>query len=231
MLPQHISILIVEDDPAIAAFLQTALQREGFMAEVVNNGTDALEYIEHTPPDLILLDLMLPGMNGWQLCQEIRRRPTYLPIIMVTAKDDDVDKIVGLELGADDYITKPFKSRELLARVRATLRLARYRTESALSRLRFDRMEIDLDGRAVTVDGKQVKLTPKEFDLLALLAANRGRVFGREMLLERIWGYDYVGESRTVDVHIHRLRQKIESNSHEPVFLITVPNIGYKFVA
>jgi len=231
MLPQHISILIVEDDPAIAAFLQTALQREGFMAEVVNNGTDALEYIEHTPPDLILLDLMLPGMNGWQLCQEIRRRPTYLPIIMVTAKDDDVDKIVGLELGADDYITKPFKSRELLARVRATLRLARYRTESALSRLRFDRMEIDLDGRAVTVDGKQVKLTPKEFDLLALLAANRGRVFGREMLLERIWGYDYVGESRTVDVHIHRLRQKIESNSHEPVFLITVPNIGYKFEA
>ena len=225
------SILIIEDDKAIAAFLQTTLEREGFTAETVNNGRSALDRINQSPPNLILLDLMLPGMDGLELCKAIRRRPAYIPIIMVTAKDEDVDKIVGLELGADDYITKPFKGRELLARVRAVLRLAQSRGEAAKRSLRYGELEIDLDGRSVAVNEQPIKLTPKEFDLLTLLAQNPGRVFGRDMLLDRVWGYDFGGESRTVDVHIQRLRQKIEPDPHNPVFLITIHHIGYKFEA
>ncbi len=228
---QPISIVIVEDDKAIAAFLQTLLQREGFVTEVVDNGRLALNHIQKNPPHLVLLDLMLPGMDGLELCQAIRRSAPYIPIIMVTAKDEDVDKIVGLELGADDYITKPFKGRELLARVRAVLRLAQSRGEAAKNSLCYGELEIDLNGRSVTRANQPIKLTPKEFDLLALMAANPGRVFGRDMLLERIWGYDYGGESRTVDVHIQRLRQKIEPDSHNPVYLVTVHHIGYKFEA
>lgn len=192
------------------------------MTEVVDNGRLALGHVKQNPPDLILLDLMLPGMDGLELCKAIRRYPTYIPIIMVTAKDEDVDKIVGLELGADDYITKPFKGRELLARVRAVLRLAQSRGEATKHSLCYRELEIDLNGRSVTCTGQPVKLTPKEFDLLALMAANSGRVFGRDMLLERIWGYDYGGESRTVDVHIQRLRQKIEPDPRNPGFLVTV---------
>ncbi|MEJ2750429.1 MAG: response regulator transcription factor [Anaerolineae bacterium] len=209
--------------------MQTALEREGFTTTVVQNGRYALDYVNQSPPDLILLDLMLPGMDGWQVCQSVRRRPDYIPIIMVTAKDDDVDKIVGLEMGADDYITKPFKGRELLARVRAVLRLAQNSGETVRSPLRYGALEIDLDGRSLTLNQQPVKLTPKEFDLLALLAQNPGRVFGRDMLLDKVWGYDYGGESRTVDVHIQRLRQKIEADPHNPVFLITIHHIGYKF--
>lgn len=229
MNTSSISILIVEDDEAIAAFLQTALEREGFASTVVRNGRAALHHIDQTPPDLILLDLMLPGMSGLQLCQTVRRRADYIPIIMVTAKDEDVDKIVGLEMGADDYITKPFKKRELLARIRAVLRLVQRQAQHANQLLCFDSVAIDLDGRSVTVAEQPVKLTPKEFDLLALLATHPGRVFGRDMILERIWGYDYDGESRTVDVHIQRLRQKIEADPRNPTFLVTVHHIGYKF--
>jgi DNA-binding response OmpR family regulator len=224
-----ISILIVEDDEAIAAFLQTALEREGFAATVIGNGRTALTHLAQSPPHLVLLDLMLPGMDGLQLCQAIRRRPDYIPIIMVTAKDEDVDKIVGLEMGADDYITKPFKKRELLARIRAVLRLAQNQTNQANHLLMFGTVVIDIDGRAVTRAGQPIKLTPKEFDLLLLLAANPGRVFGRDMILERIWGYDFGGETRTVDVHIQRLRQKLEPDPRQPVHLITVHHIGYKF--
>ncbi|HEY4690656.1 MAG TPA: response regulator transcription factor [Anaerolineae bacterium] len=222
-------ILIVEDDPAIAAFVQTALEREGFMAQVISDGLSALKQIEDAPPDLILLDLMLPGLDGLQVCRAIRQRPVYVPIIMLTAKGDDVDKIVGLEIGADDYITKPFKTRELIARIRAILRLIHHCADPASRCLRFGPLEIDLSGRTVTCNGELIGLTPKEFDLLALLASHPGRVFGRETLLERVWGFDYVGESRTVDVHIQRLRQKIETDPHAPEFLITVRNIGYKF--
>ena len=222
-------ILIVEDDPAIAAFVQTALEREGFGIEVVEDGNRVLDRVAATPPDLILLDLMLPGMDGLQICQAVRRRPAYIPIIMLTAKDDEVDKIVGLEIGADDYITKPFKTRELVARVRAILRLFHHSAESGSRGLRFGPLEIDLDGRSVMLAGNPVSLTPKEFDLLALLASHPNRVFGRDMLLEKVWGYDYMGESRTVDVHIQRLRQKIETDFHEPRFITTVRNIGYKF--
>jgi len=224
------TILLVEDEAAIAAFVQTALEREGFTVEVVEDGRQALARVSQSPPDLIVLDLMLPGVNGLEVCRAVRQMPTYVPIIMLTARDEDVDKVVGLELGADDYITKPFNTRELIARVRAVLRLARSRaTMGEPNRLRIGRLEIDLDGRTVIVDGNLVSLTPKEFDLLVLLASHPGRVFGRETLLEKVWGYDYLGDSRTVDVHVQRLRRKLEEDPHHPRYLLTVRSIGYKF--
>lgn len=224
------TIFIVEDDPSVAAFVQTILEREGFKTDVIANGSLVMERVRARMPDLILLDIMLPGIDGLQVCAEIRKLGTYVPVIMLTAKDDLVDKVVGLEIGADDYITKPFKSRELTARVRAILRLANHRPAAADSKLVIGLLEIDPCGRTVTVAGQVINLTPKEFDLLQLLAANPGRAFGREMLLERIWGYEYLGESRTVDVHIQRLRRKIEIDPSNPHYLLTVRNFGYKFV-
>jgi len=229
-MPVH-RILIVEDDPAIADFVQTALKREGYEAELVKRGDKVVERVDFLQPDLILLDLMLPGMDGLEVCKTLRLRPQYIPIIMLTAKDDEVDKIVGLEIGADDYITKPFKIRELIARIRAHLRLAQHTTHSSPHVLRFDSLEINIDGRTVSRGGQIVNLSPKEFDLLALLASNPRRVYDRETLLRNVWGYEYMGESRTVDVHIQRLRQKIEPDPSEPRFLVTVRNIGYKFNA
>ncbi len=224
------TILLVEDEAAIATFVQTALEREGFAVEVVEDGQQALARVNQGLPDLIILDLMLPGVDGLEVCRAVRRMPTYVPIIMLTARDEDVDKVVGLELGADDYITKPFNTRELIARVRAVLRLAHSRaTMEEADRLRIGRLEIDLTGRTVTVGGQSVDLTPKEFDLLVLLASNPGRVFGRETLLEKVWGYDYLGDSRTVDVHVQRLRRKLEEDPHHPRHLLTVRSIGYKF--
>lgn len=224
-------ILIVEDDNAIAAFVTTTLDREGYATIWVRTGEEALSSVQNNPPDLVLLDLMLPGdVDGLQVCQAIRRGETYLPIIMVTAKDQDVDKVVGLELGADDYITKPFNTRELLARVRAVLRLAGSGQETRRrERLRIGPLEIDWAGRNVRMEDRPVPLTPKEFDLLLVLARNRGRVFGRETLLQKVWGYDYLGDSRTVDVHIQRLRRKLEPDPHDPRYLLTVHGIGYKF--
>ena len=224
-------ILIVEDDPAIADFVQTALRRDGFETEWVKRGERVLERVDSVSPDLVLLDLMLPGMDGLDVCKTLRLRPQYIPIIMLTAKDDEVDKIVGLEIGADDYITKPFKIRELVARIRAHLRLAGHAAHSTPHVLRFDSLEINIDGRTVSRDGKVINLSPKEFDLLALLASNPGRVYERETLLRNVWGYEYMGESRTVDVHIQRLREKIEIDSSKPRFLTTVRSIGYKFEA
>jgi DNA-binding response OmpR family regulator len=224
-------ILLVEDDEAIAAFVATALEREGYSVTCVRTGQEALSYMRHAVPDLVLLDLMLPGdVDGLQVCQAVRRGETYIPIIMVTAKDEDVDKIVGLEMGADDYITKPFNTRELLARVRAVLRLVRggggvHHHE----RLHIGSLEIDLAGREVRVESRPVPLTPKEFDLLVVLARSPGRVFGRETLLQQVWGYDYLGDSRTVDVHVQRLRRKIEPDPANPRYLLTVHGIGYKF--
>ena len=224
------TILLVEDEAAIAAFVQTALEREGFAVEVVEDGQQALARVNQALPDLVILDLMLPGVNGLEVCRAVRRMRTYVPIIMLTARDEDVDKVVGLELGADDYITKPFNTRELIARVRAVLRLAYSRaTMEEPDRLCIGRLEIDLTGRTVTVGGQPVDLTPKEFDLLVLLASHRGRVFGRESLLEKVWGYDYLGDSRTVDVHVQRLRRKLEEDPHHPRYLLTVRSIGYKF--
>jgi DNA-binding response OmpR family regulator len=225
-------ILVVEDQEAIAAFVQTALEQEGYTVHVVGDGAAALKRVETEPPDLILLDLMLPVLGGLAVCRALRARPDYIPIIMLTAKSDDVDRIVGLEMGADDYITKPFDVRELVARVRAVLRLASQAGgRSPRHTLRAGSLELDLEGRSVWVEGQPIHLPPKEFDLLAILARHRGRVFGREMLLERVWGYDYMGESRTVDVHIQRLRGKIEADPTQPCYLLTVRGVGYKFAS
>jgi len=228
-----VHILVVEDDDAIAAFVTTALEREGYGIAWARTGRKALSHVQDNTPDLVLLDLMLPGdMDGLQVCQAIRRGETYIPIIIVTAKDSDIDKIVGLELGADDYITKPFNTRELLARVRAVLRLVDSgRGARRHERLRIGPLEIDLAGREVRVDDHLISLTPKEFDLLVVLTRNRGRVFGRETLLQQVWGYDYLGDSRTVDVHVQRLRSKLEPAPHNPRYLLTVYGIGYKFAA
>jgi len=225
-------ILIVEDEEAIAAFVQTALEREGFTTQWVGNGPSALSAVQTSQPDLVVLDLMLPGMDGLQVCQKLRQREHYIPIIMLTARAEAVDKIVGLEVGADDYVTKPFNARELVARVRAILRLAsRSAGQPPAERLRFGQLEIDLGARQVQVAGRLVELAPKEFDLLAVLARNPGRVLGRETLLEQVWGYDFLGDSRTVDVHMQRLRYKIEDDPHEPRYLLTVRSIGYRFAA
>jgi DNA-binding response OmpR family regulator len=226
-------ILVVEDDEAIAAFVQAALEREGFSVQVAGDGETALARIGSRQPDMILLDLKLPGkMDGLAVCRQVRARERYIPVIMLTAKDTAIDKIIGLEMGADDYITKPFDDRELIARVRAVLRLV-YQAGGASrrERLQIGQMVIDRAGRTVTVAGQRIELAPKEFDLLETLAWNRGRVFGREMLLERVWGYDYMGESRTVDVHVQRLRSKIEPDPAEPRYLLTVRGVGYRFAA
>jgi DNA-binding response OmpR family regulator len=224
-------VLLVEDDDAIAAFVTTALEREGYAVVRMRTGEEALSHIRGSAPNLVLLDLMLPGdMDGLQVCREIRSGDTYIPVIIVTAKDEDVDKIVGLEVGADDYITKPFNTRELLARVRAVFRLASSGKEThPRERLSIGPMEIDLAGREVQMEGRPVPLTPKEFDLLVTLARNRGRVLGRETLLQKVWGYDYLGDSRTVDVHMQRLRGKLEPDPRHPRYLLTVHSIGYKF--
>jgi DNA-binding response OmpR family regulator len=226
-------ILLVEDDEAIAASVVTQLEREGYAVDWVCTGQEALSHTQSSAtPDLVLLDLTLADdIDGLQVCQAIRRGETYIPIIMVTAKVEDVDKVIGLELGADDYITKPFNPRELLARVRAVLRLTRSgRERRHRDRLQIGPLEIDLAGRDVRVEGRLIPLTSKEFDLLVVLARNRGRVLGRETLLQKVWGYGYEGDSsRTVDVHIQRLRRKLESDPHHPRFLLTVHSIGYKF--
>jgi len=225
-------VLVVEDERSIAAFVQTALEREGFAVQVASTGQAALAQIRAHPPDLILLDLMLPGMDGLEVCRRVRGREPYIPVVMLTARSEDVDKVVGLELGADDYITKPFNVRELIARVRAVLRLAHHADAGPdRDRLQVGQVIIDRASRTVSIAGRQVTLTPKEFDLLATLAWDRGRVYGREMLLERVWGYDYLGESRTVDVHVQRLRHKVEPDPAHPRYLLTVRGVGYKFAA
>ncbi len=228
----HGRILIVEDDEAIAACVQTALEQDGLTVEWVGDGATALSALESFRPDLVLLDLALPKVDGLQVCQAIRARKQYVPVVMLTARDGDLDKIVGLEVGADDYITKPFNIRELVARVRAVLRLARQGSgRRATDQLRFGYLEIDISGRQVFRAGETVDLTPKEFDLLVFLARHPGQVFGRETLLERVWGYDFAGDSRTVDVHVGRLRHKLEEDPHQPSYLLTVRSIGYKFAA
>ncbi len=225
-------ILVVEDEQAIAAFVQTSLEREGLTVSVARDGETALARVQADPPALVVLDLKLPGIDGFEVCRRLRQRPSYVPIIMLTSCTDTVDKIVGLEMGADDYVTKPFNARELTARIRSVLRLV---GEAGAGRNR-DRLHIgdlvvDRARRTVTRAGRPVQLAPKEFDLLVTLAWGRGKVFGREMLLERVWSYDYVGESRTVDVHIQRLRTKLEPDPAHPRYLLTVRGIGYRFAA
>ncbi|NLY50470.1 MAG: response regulator transcription factor, partial [Firmicutes bacterium] len=198
-------ILVVDDEATIVEFVRINLEKAGFRVVSAGDGDEALALAASERPDLIVLDIMLPGRDGFEVCRELRRT-TSVPIIMLTARDEDIDKILGLELGADDYLTKPFNPRELVARIKAILRRVDRLGKMEGQVLSRGRLQIDLERHQVTAGGRLVDLTPKEFELLELLMKNPGRVFSREMLLERLWGYDFFGDSKTVDVHIRRLR-------------------------
>ena len=219
-------ILVVDDDPAISEMLTIVLQTEGFDTVVVGDGNDAVTAAQEHDPDLILLDVMLPGMSGIDVCRTVREFST-MPIVMLTARTDTVDVVLGLESGADDYITKPFKPKELIARVRARLR--RSPEESAESTtIRVGEVEIDTAGHEVTRGGEVINLTPIEFALLTTLASRPGQVFSREELLEKVWGYRKSGDTRLVNVHVQRLRSKVERDPDDPQVVLTVRGIGYK---
>jgi len=222
-------ILIVEDDRNLLDTLKYNLRKEGYNAVAAFDGAEALDVARREKPDLIILDIMLPKLSGFEVCRILRKEMT-IPILMLTAKDEEVDKIVGLEIGADDYMTKPFSMRELLARLGAMLRRAEMAVQPAGGEkvLRIDDLEIDIARHKAFLGGTALELSPKEFDLLAFLAKNKGFVFSREQLLDKVWGYDYAGDTRTVDVHIRWLRQKIESDPSKPERLVTVRGTGYK---
>ena len=225
-------VLIVEDEKPIADILKFSLEKEGYEVCCVEDGLQAIEQVDNDPPDLILLDLMLPGKDGMEVCRHIRQ--TYsMPIIMLTAKDSEVDKVLGLELGADDYVTKPFSTRELLARIRANLRRAeaqRGEGQGPSPSSNVTRVgEVEIDQRSFTVQksGQPIDLTHREFELLNYLAQNAGQVLTREHLLQAVWGYDYFGDVRTVDVTVRRLREKLESDASRPEYIITRRGLGY----
>jgi two-component system OmpR family response regulator len=223
-------ILAVEDDANLLNTLAYNLRREDYEVVTASDGVDAVESARRENPDLIVLDVMLPKMSGLEVCR-ILRNETTVPIIMLTARSEEVDKIIGLEIGADDYMTKPFSMRELLARIRAMIRRAGMTVDQpgvTEKIIRIDNLEIDTDRHRVSVTGRDLELSPREYDLLVFLAVNRGFVFSREQLLEKVWGYDYAGDTRTVDVHVRWLRQKIESDPSKPEKLITVRGTGYK---
>ncbi|WP_297450383.1 response regulator transcription factor [uncultured Corynebacterium sp.] len=226
-------VLIVEDETALAEPLAFLLQREGFEVRMAADGQEALAEFSKAEPDIVLLDLMLPGMSGTEVCKNIRLKSS-VPVIMVTARDTEIDKVVGLEIGADDYVTKPYSSRELIARIRAVLRRGRHEESDDVEDLyeevlRGGPVVLDVERHVVTVDGDEVAMPLKEFDLLEYLLRNRGRVLTRGQLIDRVWGSDYVGDTKTLDVHIKRLRSKIERNPSSPEFLVTVRGLGYKF--
>jgi two-component system response regulator RegX3 len=221
-------ILVVEDEESFSDALSFMLRREGYEVEVAGTGVDALQIFDRNGADLVLLDLMLPGLSGTEVCRELRTR-SHVPIIMVTARDSEVDKVVGLELGADDYVTKPFSSRELAARIRAVLRRGAEPEELLLNVVEAGPVRMDVERHVVTVDGHQIALPLKEFDLLELLLRNAGRVLTRGQLIDRVWGADYVGDTKTLDVHVKRLRAKIEPDPANPKYLVTVRGLGYKY--
>ena len=220
-----VRILTVEDDERIRTAVSLALQEEGWEVEETSNGEDALASFSRQPSDVVLIDIMLPGIDGFEVCRKIRRLGD-VPIVMVTARSDSHDVVAGLEAGADDYLRKPFDSKELAARVRALLR--RSKTIGAKSNFSFDQLEIIADEGLVRINGKEVHLTRTEFKLLIELATNSGKVLSREDLLERVWGYDYFGDSRLVDVHVRRLRTKVEMDPANPRYVVTVRGMGYK---
>jgi two-component system response regulator RegX3 len=219
---------VVEDEESFSDALAHLLRREGYEVVVVHSGADALAAFDRHGADLVLLDLMLPGISGTELCRAIRKT-SNVPLIIVTARDSEVDKVVGLELGADDYVTKPFSSRELVARMRAVLRRRGEREDSQPGALEAGPVRMDVERHTVSVDGRPVSLPLKEFDLLELLLRNAGRVLTRAQLIDRVWGSDYVGDTKTLDVHIKRLRAKIELDPANPKHLVTVRGLGYKF--
>ncbi len=221
-------VLVVEDEESFSDALSYMLRKEGYDVVVAATGPDALVEFERGGVDLVLLDLMLPGVPGTEVCRRIRAGSS-VPVIMVTAKDSEIDKVVGLELGADDYVTKPFSSRELVARVRAVLRRGIEPEQPGGATLEAGPVRMDVDRHVVMVDGDQVAMPLKEFELLELLLRNAGRVLTRMQLIDRVWGADYVGDTKTLDVHVKRLRSKIESDPSTPQHLVTVRGLGYKF--
>ncbi|MGV0740814.1 two-component sensory transduction protein RegX [Mycolicibacterium sp. XJ870] len=223
------SVLIVEDEESLADPLAFLLRKEGFEATVVVDGPSALAEFERSGADIVLLDLMLPGMSGTDVCKQLRARSS-VPVIMVTARDSEIDKVVGLELGADDYVTKPYSARELIARIRAVLRRGADNDDNGIADgvLEAGPVRMDVERHVVSVNGEQITLPLKEFDLLEYLMRNSGRVLTRGQLIDRVWGADYVGDTKTLDVHVKRLRSKIEADPANPVHLVTVRGLGYK---
>lgn len=225
-------ILVVEDEPSIAKLVQFNLEKEGFQVEVATDGQAGVESALEAPPDLMVLDLMLPHLDGLEVCKRVRQEKGHIPILMLTAKTDEFDKVLGLELGADDYMTKPFSPRELVARVKAILRRVdaiQEAKEEGDGRMMIGYLRIDPEGYEVTRDNEPLELTPKEFELLVYMARHRGRVLSRDQLLNAVWNYDFVGDSRIVDVHVSHLRDKIELDSRRPIYIKTIRGIGYKF--
>lgn len=221
-------VLLVEDEKTLAKGLKFNLEKEGFTVEVAYDGEEALQSIAKEMPDLIILDLMLPKVDGYEVCRRLRRT-SDVPIIMLTARNEDIDKILGLELGADDYMTKPFNTRELLARIKAILRRAGQAEPGNRKTIRMGALQVDLIRHRVTVEDREIPLTAREYALLSFLASNPGRVYSREQLLEEVWGYEFCGDARTVDVHIRHLREKLEKHPAEPHYILTVWGTGYKF--
>lgn len=231
------TILVVEDEPALRDTLSYNLKKDGFTVESVGDGRAALDSARTLRPDLIVLDLMLPEIDGFEVCRILRKEMTT-PILMLTARDDEIDRVVGLEVGADDYLTKPFSMRELMARVKAQLRRARLLREEfgnasngqkKHEKLTFDNLILNLTRREVMLNGEPLPLKPQEYDLLVFFAEHKGQMLSREFILERVWGWDFIGDSRTVDVHVRWLRKKIEEDASEPKRIVTVRGGGYRF--
>ena len=220
-------ILVVDDDKNICELLRLYIEKEDFAVELAYDGRRALELFESFSPDLILLDIMLPELDGWKVCREIRKH-SQCPIIMLTAKGEVFDKVLGLELGADDYVVKPFETKEVIARIKAVLRRTGGHNDSEVKKVEYDKLSINLTNYELRVNGKQVDTPPKEMELIYHLASNPNRVFTRDQLLDEVWGFDYYGDSRTVDVHVKRLREKLEGVSDQWA-LKTVWGVGYKF--
>jgi DNA-binding response OmpR family regulator len=232
------TILVVEDEPSLQETLAYNLKKQGYVAETASDGRSALEMARRLKPDLILLDIMLPMLDGVEVCKTLRRENFQSPIIMLTARDDEIDRVVGLEIGADDYVTKPFSMRELIARVKAQLRrtetireeLDKLKTSApSQDTLIFENLAINRTRREVTLHTAPLALKPQEYDLLLFFAEHKGQMLSREFILERVWGWDYIGDSRTVDVHVRWLRQKIEPDAANPVRIVTVRGGGYRF--
>jgi len=230
------TILLVEDEPALRDTIIYNLKKDGFTVEAVGDGRAALESARKLKPDLIVLDIMLPEMDGFEVCR-ILRREMSTPILMLTARDDEIDRVVGLELGADDYLTKPFSMRELMARVKAQMRRARLSREELTKatpekkheKLTFDNLVINLTRQEVILNNEPLAIKPQEYQLLLFFAGHRGQMLSREFILERVWGWDFIGDSRTVDVHVRWLRQKIEEDASDPKRIVTVRGGGYRF--
>ena len=220
-------VLVVDDEKTLVKALTFNLEKEGFRVEQAYDGEEALNKVFALKPDIVVLDLMLPKVDGFEVCRQIRKK-TDVPIIMLTARGEDIDKVLGLELGADDYLTKPFNSRELVARIKAILRRSLFREEETKKIAKIGNLQVDLLQHRVRLEGKDINLTSKEFALLSFLVANAGNVYSREQLLEQVWGYDYYGDVRTVDVHIRHLREKLEQDPGNPNLILTVWGTGYK---